>query len=150
MQLVHRNTSGPLPTSIFDLVGYNGTVLGFAQVRHKPSQNADLPHEAGSNLYYEIGAPYRRVGYGKELMRFALKEAKRIGLHEVRLTVLDDNPVSRHIIKSNGGVWVKDFVCRRGERYHLFRIDLAQRPQAKAYHFCRRSWGIPLARCRPT
>ena len=58
-------------------------------------------------------------------MGMALAEAKRIGLERVRLTVLDDNPVSRHIVESNGGVWLRDFVARTGETYHLFEIDLA-------------------------
>ncbi len=125
MRLVQRSTSGPLPTSTYNFVGDTGTVLGFCQVRHRPSCNRDLPPEAANHVYYEIGEPYRGVGYGKELMRLALAEARRIGLHHVRLTVLDDNPTSRHIIESHGAVWLRDFVCAQGRRYHLFEIDLA-------------------------
>ena len=54
MRLVRRNTSGPLPTSTYNLIANNGTVLGFCQVRHRPSCNPDLPPEAGNHVYYEI------------------------------------------------------------------------------------------------
>jgi predicted acetyltransferase len=125
MKLIHRSTSGPLPTSSFDFVATDGTVLGFAQVRHRPSCNADLPPEAANHVYYEIAAPYRGAGYGKILMGLTLAEAKRIGLDRARLTVLEGDPASKHIIQGHGGVWVRDFIARTGETYHLFEIDLA-------------------------
>src|SRR5262245_42353845 len=100
MRLVHRNTSGPLPTSRFDLIGDAGEALGYTQVRHRPSQNDYLPPEAGNHIYYEITEEYRDRGYGKQLMALALREAHRIGLSHVRLTVEDENKISRHIIES--------------------------------------------------
>jgi predicted acetyltransferase len=124
MRLLHRNTSGPLPTSSFDLVNDTGEVIGFCQVRHRPSRNADLPSEAANHIYYEIAKAHRGRGYGKTLMGLALAEAKHIGLEKVRLTVDDDNPVSRHIIERHGADWVRDFVCRQGRRVHLFEIML--------------------------
>jgi predicted acetyltransferase len=124
MRLVHRSTSGPLPTSTYNFVATDGTLLGFAQVRHRPSCNPDLPPEAGNHVYYQIAEPYRGRGYGKELMRLALAEAKRIGLDKVRLTVLDDNPISRRIIETSSGVWLADFTTQKGETYHLFEIRL--------------------------
>jgi predicted acetyltransferase len=94
-------------------------------VRHRLSCNGNLPPDAGNHVYYQISEPYRGRGYGKELMRLALAEAKRIGLQKVRLTVLGDNPTSRRIIEMNGGVRLRDFVSRTGESYHLFEVDLA-------------------------
>jgi predicted acetyltransferase len=99
-------------------------VLGFCQVRHRPSHNADLPAEAGNHIYYEIGEAHRGKGYGKSLMGLALAEARRIGLDRVRLTCLADSPASKHIIESAGAVWLQDFVCRKGEHYRLFEISL--------------------------
>jgi predicted acetyltransferase len=124
VQLIHRSTSGPLPTSRFDLVDDEGHVLGFCQVRHRPSHSKDLPPEAANHIYYEITEPYRGRGYGKVLMGLALAEAKRIGLDKVRLMVVDDNPVSRHIIEAHGAIWLRDFVCKQGERYHLYEVEL--------------------------
>ena len=123
MKLICRHTSGPLPTSSFDLVGEAGEVIGFAQVRHRPSCNADLPPAAGNNIYYEIAKAHRGCGHGKTLMTLVLAEAKRIGLQKVRLTCKDDDPVSRHIMESHGAVLVGDFICARGERYHLLEIS---------------------------
>jgi predicted acetyltransferase len=102
----------------------DGTALGFCQVRHRPSCNADLPPEAGNHVYYEVAEPYRGRGYGKALLGLALAEAQRIGLERVRLTVLDDNPTSRRIIEMNGAVWLRGFVARTGEACHLFEIDV--------------------------
>jgi predicted acetyltransferase len=66
-------------------LGDDGEVIGFAQIRHRPYHNADLPREAGNNIYYEIAAAYRGRGHGKTLLELALAEAKRIGLENVRL-----------------------------------------------------------------
>jgi predicted acetyltransferase len=124
MRLVHRGTSGPLPTSSFDLVDDAGKIVGFAQLRHLPSCNRDLPPEAGSHLFYTIAEPHRGQGHGKVLLRLLLDEARRIGLERVRLTVTDDNPTSRHIIEDAGGVLVGEFTARTGELYRLFEVSL--------------------------
>jgi predicted acetyltransferase len=123
MKLVQSDTSGRLPTSTFDLVR-DGEMVGFAQVRHRPSCNADLPPEAGNHLYYKIAETHRGRGYGKALMTLALAEAKRIGLKNVRLTCLADDLVSKHIIQSNGAIWLRDFHSKKGEWYHLFEVTL--------------------------
>jgi predicted acetyltransferase len=125
MRLVHRNTQGRLPTSSFDLVGDDGEVVGYCQIRHRPSCSQDLPPEAGNNIYYEIAAAHRGQGYGKILLGLALAEARRIGLERVRISCLRDHAVSRRIILGTGAVWIQDFVCAQGRRYHLFEIDLA-------------------------
>jgi predicted acetyltransferase len=75
LALVHRDTSGPLPTSTFDLVNDAGEVVGFAQIRHRPSASADLPPEAGNHVYYQVAEAHRGRGYGKALMGLTLAEA---------------------------------------------------------------------------
>jgi predicted acetyltransferase len=124
MKLAHRSTSGRLPTSTFDLVDDTGDVLGFCQVRHRPSCNSDLPPEAGNHIYYEIAEMHRGQGYGKMILALALVEAKRIGLDKVRLTVDEGSPASKRIIESNGGRWVADFCFKAWGRVHLYEIDL--------------------------
>jgi predicted acetyltransferase len=125
MKLVHRGTSGPLPTSSFDLVNDVGEVLGYAQLRHRPSHSADLPPEAANHIYYEIGEAHRGRGYGKALLRLVLDEARRIGLDRVRLTVDDSNPTSRHIIEGAGGMLIGEFILPpTGEPRRLFEILL--------------------------
>jgi predicted acetyltransferase len=126
MLLVHRATSGPLPASSFDLVNDAGEVIGFAQLRHRPSCNADLPPEAANHIYYEIAEPHRGQGHGKVLLGLVLDEARRIRLEHVRLTVTADNPTSRHIIEDAGGRLVGEFMASTGELYRLFEISLVR------------------------
>lgn len=125
MKLVPRGTSGPLPTTNYDLVDDMGQVLGFAQLRHRPSRNADLPPEAANHVYYSIAEPYRGRGYGKVLLGMVLMEARRIGLDRVRLTVDHSNAASRRIVEGAGGRLVAQFVSRAtGEPCRLFEIRL--------------------------
>jgi predicted acetyltransferase len=125
MQLKRRYTDGPLPTSRFDLIGDSGEMLGFTQIRHRPSCADDLPPEAANNLYYQIDEPCRGRGYGKALMGLALVEAKRIGLDKVRIAVNEDNLISRHIVESHGAVWVAKFLRKEGGFCHLFEVTFA-------------------------
>jgi predicted acetyltransferase len=122
VKLIHRSTSGRLPTSSFDFVSDAGAVIGCTQVRHRPSRNEDLPPEAANHIYYEIKEPYRGRGYGKTLLALALIEARRIGLERVRLTVGAENLASKRIIENNGGRWVADF--RSWGHIHLYEISL--------------------------
>jgi predicted acetyltransferase len=124
MRLVHRGTSSPLPTSSFNLVSATGVVIGYAQLRHRPSCNADLPPEAANHVYYEIAEAHRGQGHGKTLLRLVLDEARRIGLERVRLTVTDDNAISRHFIEDAGGQLIGEITARRGELYRLFEFSL--------------------------
>jgi predicted acetyltransferase len=126
MQLVHLGTSGPLPTSSFNLVIETGEVVGYAQLRHRPSCSAELPPEAANHVYYEIAEAHRGQGHGKTLLRLVLDEARRIGLDRVRLTVTDDNPASRHIVEGAGGVLAGEFNSRDREIYSLFEISLSR------------------------
>ena len=101
-----------------------GEVIGFAQLRHRPSCSDDLPPEAGNNIYYGLAEAHRGRGHGKALLRLVLDEARRIGLDRVRLTVDDSNPTSRHIVEGAGGVLVAEFMRTTGERCRLFEIGL--------------------------
>jgi len=46
----------------------------------------------------------RQRGYGTELLRLALIEARNLGIQPVRITCDDDNVASIKIIERNGGV----------------------------------------------
>jgi predicted acetyltransferase len=124
VHLIHRHTSGRLPTSTFDLVDDAGNVVGFCQIRHCPSHRAGLPPEAGNHVYYEIAEHHRGRGYGEVLMRLALAEAKRIGLEKVRVLVDDDNPASRHIVEAIGAVRLRGFRGQDGTACHLFEVPV--------------------------
>jgi predicted acetyltransferase len=125
MKLVHRIThQDRLPTSSFDLVDDAGEILGFGQLRHRPSCGAHLPAEAASHIHYAIEEPHRRKGYGKTLLRLLLDEARRIGLSAVRVGCDASNTASRRIIEANGGQFVDEFTDRTVGRVLLFEIRL--------------------------
>lgn len=122
MRLIHRATTGRLPTSTFDLVD-DGAVLGFTQIRHRPSHASDLPAKAANHIYYEVAEPKQGRGYGKQLLALALAEAKRIGLEKVRLTCAINNLASKRIIESNGGDFVAIVRSDSGEKFLIYDIN---------------------------
>jgi predicted acetyltransferase len=119
---VHRSTSGPLPTSTFDMRADDGQLIGFCQVRHKPSHNPDLPETAASHIYYEVDPAFRGRGFGKALFGLALNRAKYLGINPVRVSVLEADAVSRHIIEDWSCQLVLECVCRQGERYRIYEM----------------------------
>ena len=106
LKLELREIAGKLPTSIFNLVDDKGSILGFVQVRHKVSAGMGVPKECASHIYYEVNPDKRGLGYGKILLKLALEEAQKIGLHPVIVTCDEDNLASKKIIESNGGVYI--------------------------------------------
>lgn len=105
MELILKSTTGPLPTSEFELQD-NGIVLGILQLRHQPSKATSFPEGFESNIYYEIYPEYQRRGYGTLILKLGLLKAEEIGLTEVVLTCEEDNIASQKIIESNGGILV--------------------------------------------
>jgi predicted acetyltransferase len=91
---------GWVAVSTFWLVD-GDTYLGSTNIRHVLN---DYLHDFGGHVGYTIRPSRRRMGYGTEICRLALLEAKRLGLHRVLITCDDDNEGSRLIIERNGGV----------------------------------------------
>jgi predicted acetyltransferase len=74
--------------------------VGFGNLRHFLT---DALRKAGGNIGYGIAPQYRGKGYGKELLRLLLKEAAKIGLEKVLITVHLDNIASQKVALANGG-----------------------------------------------
>lgn len=118
-----RDHSGP--TFAYDAM-LDDVAIGYGQIRTRASHNADLPPEAANNIYYMIAEPYRGKGHGKAFFGLLLDEARKLSLAAVRVTVLSDNPVSKHIIEAHGARHLDDFVTAKGETYHLYEIHLSK------------------------
>jgi predicted acetyltransferase len=84
----------------------DGKKVGKLQLRHKLGKSDTMPDGFESNIYYEIEPEFQHKGHGKKILALGLLEARKIGLTEVRLTVLEDNIPSQKIIKANGGVLI--------------------------------------------
>jgi predicted acetyltransferase len=122
LSLKHTDTSGPLPTSSFDLMNDDAKV-GSLQLRHKLSSGVGVPKECASYIYYEIGPDYRGKGYGKEILKLGLEEARKIGLKECIVTCDSNNLASKKIIESNGGVYTKSCQCDNGSMLLRYRFE---------------------------
>src|SRR5690348_975582 len=93
--------------SEYELIDQNISV-GKIQIRNKASHAADIPEAMASHLYAEIKEEYRGKGYGKEILRLGLQEAKKFGLTEVYATCFEDNLASKGIIEANGGIFIEE------------------------------------------
>ncbi len=125
LELVHTSTSGPRPTSQFDLVE-EGKKIGMLQLRHtRNAPSIGMPESFGNNIYYEIDSDFQRKGYGKKILALGLDEARKIGLKDVRLTVFEDNIPSQKIVEANGGKMIdKQLNTERNIPVRLYEIKL--------------------------
>lgn len=80
--------------------GRGGRVIGFSKLRHRLNE---LLRTRGGHIGYGIRTSLRGRGYGTEILRLTLDEARRHGLKEVILTCDARNAVSRRVIEKNGG-----------------------------------------------
>ena len=82
------------------------TPLGLGKIRHRLT---DALRESGGHIGYAVAAPYRGKGYGKELLRLLIAEARAMGITEPLLvTVHPDNTPSRRTAEANGGLLVRE------------------------------------------
>jgi predicted acetyltransferase len=75
--------------------------IGRVNIRH---QLTDWLVNVGGHIGYRIRPSKRRQGYGRAILKLALPEAKKLGLHKVLLTCDETNVASKKIIEANGGV----------------------------------------------
>ncbi len=75
--------------------------VGFGNLRHFLTEALS---KAGGHIGYGIAPQYRGKGYGKELLRLLLIEAKKMGLEKVLITIHTDNIASQKVALANGGL----------------------------------------------
>ena len=96
-----RDKTAPdrVPNADFWLID-NDEFVGRMSLRYKLN---DHLLKIGGNIGYEIRPSKRRRGYGKELLRLGLLQAKQDGLQRALVTCDEDNIGSKKIIEHNGG-----------------------------------------------
>ena len=82
-----------------------GVPVGIGKIRHALTP---VSREVGGNVGYAVASSHRGRGYGKALLGFLLKEAKKMNLDEILLTVDKCNEASRKVIEANGGILVRE------------------------------------------
>ena len=89
-----------VPAGTFWLMA-DGVPVGQGNLRHRLT---DALRERGGHIGYAVAGPHRGKGYGKELLRLMLEEARRMGItEEILVTVYPDNAASRRVAEANGG-----------------------------------------------
>ncbi len=91
---------GKVPAVYYWLID-DGEYIGQTSIRHPLNWALQ---QWGGHIGYRIRPSRRRRGYGKEILRLVLTEARRMGLPRVMLTCYADNIGSKKIIESGGGV----------------------------------------------
>ena len=84
-----------------EIMDFRGRIVGMINVRY------DLTEEMYrylGHIGYCVRKSERQKGYAAEMLRLALKEAKKIGLDRVLLTVDSDKTASIATMKKNGAV----------------------------------------------
>ncbi len=76
-------------------------ILGNCRIRPELIPEIELD---GGHVSYDVRPSERGRGYGKELLRLALVECRRLGLTRVLLTTALDNERSIRVIRAHGGV----------------------------------------------
>lgn len=113
---------GLVPQSTFWLID-NREFVGRASVRH--FLNANLTRVSG-HIGYEIRPARRGRGYGKLILRLALRQASDLGIDRALVTCDSTNLASRKIIEASGGALENVLPQADGKPSKLrFWIDLA-------------------------
>lgn len=104
-----------VPATTFFLY-VDGIPVGTANLRHFLT---DALRVVGGHIGYCVSPKYRGKGYGKEMLRLMLDEAKKIGLDKVLITANSDNLASIGVAKANGCI----ITDQTSERVHMW-IDI--------------------------
>jgi len=76
--------------------------IGKVNVRHQLTEKLK---QIGGHIGYDIRPSKRGLGYGNNILRLVLSEAKKIGMKRVLLTCNINNLLSKKVIENNGGVF---------------------------------------------
>ncbi len=79
----------------------NEEFTGRVNIRHELT---DHLLKVGGHIGYWIRPSKRKMGYGKEILKLALLEAKKLGIIKVLVTCDEGNIGSCKIIEANGGI----------------------------------------------
>ena len=120
---VKTEADGRVPDSVFFLLDEDrNRLLGAVNIRHY--LNEDLLREGG-HIGDGIRPSERRKGYATEMIRLALTECKKLGIHKVLMTCEKDNIGSAKSIINNGGILENEFINSEGETEQRYWITLS-------------------------
>ena len=77
------------------------TPVGVGKIRYELTPSS---RRKGGNIGYAISSRYRGKGYGNEILKLLLREAQKLKIKEILLTVEKYNYPSKKVIEKNGGI----------------------------------------------
>ena len=90
---------GYVPQTVFWLL-VNDFPVGIGKIRHRLNDNS---RTKGGNIGYAIDPIHRGKGYATVLLGELIKQAKKMNIGELLLTVEKNNPASKRVIEKCGG-----------------------------------------------
>ena len=114
---------GFVPQTIYWLLDNNGLAVAMVRVRHLLNESLLVN---GGHIGYFVHSDQRGKGYGKEALRLALLELKKLGESRALITVRSDNIASIKVIESNGGRFEDEVTSSDGIRHKRFWIELTK------------------------
>ncbi len=106
----------------FWLIDEHGSMLGMSNLRHELT--SQLAREGG-HIGYSIRPSQRKSGYGKELLRLTLEQARLLGIKRALITCAKTNTGSVGVILANGGCFdSEEYISERGEIIQRYWIAL--------------------------
>jgi len=81
------------------------TPVGYGRLRHFLNEALKID---GGHIGYAISKPYRGKGYGNEILRLILIEAKSMKINEIHIGANKDNDLSNKVILANGGKLLRE------------------------------------------
>jgi predicted acetyltransferase len=116
-----RLRPGYVQQTVFWALDDAGKAVGMVRMRHYLN---DLLRERGGHIGYYVRRSQRGKGYGREMLRLALIELKKVGENRALLTVDMDNLSSIRVIESNGGILESVGQEPDGKQFGRFWIEL--------------------------
>jgi len=93
----------------------DGMPVGLGKLRLRLT---DKLKEDGGNCGYGIATSKRNQGYGKEILKLLVKEAKSMGIERILLTIDSQNDASIKVALRNGGTIEKTV----GTKHHIWIV----------------------------
>lgn len=79
----------------------------------------------GGHIGYLIRPSERKKGYGTQLLKCALNEAKKLGIEKVLISCRTENVASERVILNNNGIYENDFYEEEtGKTFKRYWIEL--------------------------
>ncbi len=114
---------GFVPHSTHWLIDDSGEIVAISNVRHTLTESL---RRYGGHIGYGVRPSARRRGYGSEVLKQTLNEAKRLGIDRVRLTCDKENSASSKTILRNGGkLDEEEYMAEHGRVIQRYWIALS-------------------------